>query len=175
MLFSFCFSVAACRSQRDPLAADADAPQFVLKSIEVGQNKKGRDRKVRFDDDEEGPSEYELMKRAMMDDIRDEVAAYTRRDWELGEYNFPDDGYDYSRHLKEVIRHSGTSIVPFFFTVWGCVFLPQTGGGYFMPASTEERKKEEGFALKEEIEEVSCSLCMLRNAKQQPAPTLHPP
>merc|ERR1711871_1107046 len=54
------------RSQRDPLAADADAPQFVLKSIEVGQNKKGRDRKVRFDDDEEGPSEYELMKRAMM-------------------------------------------------------------------------------------------------------------
>ena len=43
-----------------------------------------------------------MMKRAAMDEFRDEVADYARNDWELGEYNFPKDGYDYAKHMKEV-------------------------------------------------------------------------
>jgi len=74
---------------------------MVLKSVETGQITRGRGRKVRFGDDE-GPSEYEMMKQAAMDDIKNEVAAYTKKDYALGEYNFPQDGYDYSKHLKEV-------------------------------------------------------------------------
>ena len=94
-----------CRSQRDPLAADPDAPQHVLKTIEVGQNKKVHHNQVRFaEKDEGGLSEYQMMKRAALDALNEEVAAYARDDWELGEYNFPKDGYDYSKHLKEVSR-----------------------------------------------------------------------
>ena len=105
------------RSQRDPLAADAEAPQFVLKSIETGQNKKGKDRKVRFQADDGLPSVEELMKRTYLDDFADEVEEYTKEDYELGEYNFPDDGYDYAKHLKEVSHFLRHAFGPQFLTM----------------------------------------------------------
>jgi len=118
------------RSQRDPLAADEDANQFVLKSVSVGQNKKGRVRFQDQDDSKPEVSEYEMMKRAAMDEFRDEVADYARNDWELGEYNFPKDGYDYAKHMKE------------------------SGGGYFVAAPEEDKKKDKdgGFELREDME-----------------------
>lgn len=75
------------RDQRDPLTADENAAQNLLKPIDLEQKKK----KVQFGEElsreEHARREYQAMKAALRDD--------------MSEYNFPTDGYDYAQHMKE--------------------------------------------------------------------------
>merc|ERR1712166_1190412 len=75
------------RDQRDPLTADDNAAQNLLKPIDLEQKKK----KVQFGEElsreEHARREYQAMKAALRDD--------------MSEYNFPTDGYDYAQHMKE--------------------------------------------------------------------------
>merc|ERR1712195_444379 len=70
------------RDQRDPLTADDNAAQNLLKPIDLEQKKK----KVQFGEElsreEHARREYQAMKAALRDD--------------MSEYNFPTDGYDYA-------------------------------------------------------------------------------
>lgn len=103
----------------------------MLKSVEKGQTKKGRG-KVRFEDDEDKEAaEYLAMKRALNNDIATSVADYTKQDWEYGEYNFPEDGYDYAKHLKEVTAS------PLY--ARKSLLLLQTGGGYWLSAPEDKK------------------------------------
>merc|ERR1712166_1264064 len=74
------------RDQRDPLTADDNAAQNLLKPIDLEQKKK-----VQFGEElsreEHARREYQAMKAALRDD--------------MSEYNFPTDGYDYAQHIKE--------------------------------------------------------------------------
>jgi len=73
------------RDQRDPLTADENAAQNLLKPIDVQQKKK-----VQFEEiseEEHRRRQYSAMKAALRE--------------EMSEYNFPTDGYDYNQHIRE--------------------------------------------------------------------------
>ena len=40
----------------------------------------------------------------------DRKYGYNRRDWELGEYGFPDDGFDYSKYFKPIGGGAGVFV-----------------------------------------------------------------
>merc|ERR1711934_580668 len=95
------------RDQRDPLTADENAPQMLLKQVDLRQKKT-----VKFDiedPEERRRAEYRAMK-----------AALRNNDFELGAYAFPEDGYDYSQHLRE------------------------PGGGHYVPAVVPKPGKQMG-------------------------------
>lgn len=95
------------RDQRDPLTADENAPQMLLKQVDLRQKKT-----VKFDiedPEERRRAEYRAMKAALRND-----------DYELGAYAFPQDGYDYSQHLRE------------------------GGGGHYVPAAVPKPGKQMG-------------------------------
>eukprot|EP01048_Picozoa_sp_COSAG05_P007591 COSAG05_NODE_539_length_8851_cov_3.718693_1_plen_481_part_10 len=113
------------RSRRDPLAQDSSAPQHVLQPTFTGNQRKARDRErysaatapARIGRDPEqdlGELDGDL---AALDLQRPKPTWYDKTEFELATYKLPADGYDYTKHLKEI------------------------GGGQFIGYATEEQAR----------------------------------